>query len=287
MRAFDLIRPYVDGLRRVVDAGATGVDIVGLLRLPEGVTVVPADAEAVSPPGAGTLLYLETDTDASGVEAALGRLTPGAIALLLLGWEGEELLYHRLLDAVSAAQCQVLQYASLQDESRGGIVVARTDRMLAVRSAVGGPAPASADPGSPASPAMARRMASEYVFGEVLLRQRDERLNAHRERVDGLATDLRELTERLKAAETRLTAATDRAEEAERDLADTRARLEEPAEVGRLFIAAARDPGRRTLGIGRLMLRYWSTRPRPRAGRARHLAGSPPTRGRPGRAPTR
>jgi hypothetical protein len=282
MRAFDLIRPYVDGVQRVVDAGATGADLVGLLRLPEGVTVVPAAAEAGSPSGAGTLLYLQTDTDASGVEAALGTLSPGAIALLLFPWDGEELPYHRLLDAVSAAQCQVLQYASLHDESRAGLVVARTDRMLAVRSAVGSPAPASANPGSPASPAMARRMASEYVLGEVLLRQRDERLSVHRARVDGLATDLRELTERLEAAETLLTAATGRAEQAERELADARAGLEEPAEVGRLFIAAAKDPGRRTLG--RLMLRYWSTRPR--AGRARRLAGSPPTRGRRDRVPS-
>ena len=176
MRLVDLIRPYEDGLVKIVAETPEGIDVRRHVFLSDGVSFersAPGSA-ARTPRGTITITMLGPDPQVHGDPAAaaslLARLDTGARAIILFGWQPTELPYHRILDALTRHRCQVLQVAAVDDPIVvTAAMVERVDELLPPRSALGEPTTAAAAADLDKL-AIELRMANELAFGESVAR---------------------------------------------------------------------------------------------------------------------
>ena len=178
MRVVDLLRPYEDGLVRIVDETPETINIRRHIFASDDVAYERAgpDASGEVAPGTIVITVLGPDRqqhgDPEAISSVVSRLQPGARAIVLFGWEPIELPYHRILDTLTAHRCQVLQVAGVDLGSiRTAAVIERVDELQAPRNALGealSPA-AEADAGADRLP-MELRMANEFVFGDFAAR---------------------------------------------------------------------------------------------------------------------
>jgi hypothetical protein len=169
----DLLRPYLDGVDRVVDRTPASLDLRRHLLLPEGVAYDRSEAgpDGLEAAGPETLVLVALGPDAkvhgdpSVFGATLRGLGPGGRAAVLFGWDAAVLPYHRLLDPLTTGQVQVLQLAKLDDGHVPSIaVIERVDRLIPPRDATGRPiVPEPADDAGRL--ALGIRLANEYAFG--------------------------------------------------------------------------------------------------------------------------
>ena len=178
MRLIDLVRPYLDGLDRIVDRTPARIDLKRYLMLPDEIAYESdrSGAESVEGTGRGTLVLvsLGPDPEVSGdpdvVSATIRCLEPGGRAAILFGWDATNLPFHRILDPLTTASCQVLQVASLDYELiQTAAVIERVESLAPPRNAIGEPVvPEPAD--ELAALRLGIRLANEHAFGEFVAR---------------------------------------------------------------------------------------------------------------------
>lgn len=175
MRLVDLLRPYEDGLARIIDETPVGIDVRRHLFRSEAVDFERVEADATGRIAAGTMAITALGPDPrvhGDPEAAaelIGRLETGGRAIILFGWEPTELPYHRILDALTRHSCQVLQVAVVDLPSvMSGAVVERVEALLAPRNTIGEPVLAGVADADPL--AIELRMANELAFGAFVTR---------------------------------------------------------------------------------------------------------------------
>ncbi|MBA2314533.1 MAG: hypothetical protein H0V87_04020 [Chloroflexi bacterium] len=176
MRLRDLLHPHLDGISSVVECHAGSLTLEPYLQLPDGVAYArcapdaaperfPADQLPIGILGPDAGRHGDPD-DAIGL---IPRLPPGGRALILFGFPSATLPFHRLLDALSRASCQVLQLASLDyDHVYSGALVASTDRLQVPRDPLGDPI--ASDDGSGPQLGLELRIANEYIFTDFVSR---------------------------------------------------------------------------------------------------------------------
>ncbi|WDZ87816.1 hypothetical protein [Micromonospora cathayae] len=252
MRLHEIDTHLLDGVREIVDVTHEQVRLRRHLRAPEEVAYRRADLDAPDGPlGAGVLALALTGpnppghTDPSALVPLLGRLAPGARLLLLLGWPVAAIPYHRLLDPLGAARCQVVTAAPLDRVAIRGVHAALVvERVTSVTTPRPYLSPEDHSPRESADHTTALlRMANEYVLGDLVTRPARRRLAELDDRVAALTRELAERDEALRAAE--------------RDLAGARARLaalESPSAsaLGRLVLGRT---GRAGAGLRRVLER--------------------------------
>jgi hypothetical protein len=178
MRVVDLLRPYEDGLVRIVDETPETINIRRHIFASDDVAYERSgpDGSGEVAPGTIVITVLGPDRqqhgDPDAISSVVSRLQPGARAIVLFGWEPIELPYHRILDTLTAHRCQVLQVAGVDLGSiRTAAVIERVDELQAPRNALGEALStvAEADAGADRLP-MELRMANEFVFGDFAAR---------------------------------------------------------------------------------------------------------------------
>ena len=176
MRVVDLLRPYEDGLVRIVDETPDTINIRRHIFSSEDVAYERSGPDATGQVARGTIVITvlgpdrQQHGDPEAVSSVVGRLQPGARAVVLFGWEPIELPYHRILDTLTAHRCQVLQVAGVDLGSiRTAAVIERVDELQAPRNALGEPMIPATDAGADRLP-MELRMANEFVFGDFAAR---------------------------------------------------------------------------------------------------------------------
>jgi hypothetical protein len=261
MRVVDLIRPYQDGLARIIDETPPGVDIRRYLLPSDAISYEHRDGGATGPIPDDTLVLVvagpdaDQHADSDAVDALLGRLEVGARAILFLAWEPEEIPYHRFLDALTVRRCQVVQLATIDMSSiRSAAVVERVEEMQAPRG-VSGEVVAASPPDDEGRLGLELRLANEHRFSEFAARHLRATIRAagtgtavHRESTAYRIRLEREVKERdariakLKARVTELETSTS-------------------YKVGRTLIRSTRSPGA-FLRLPMDMYRLWRTRGR-------------------------
>jgi hypothetical protein len=228
VRLADFASAYFDGVARVTSAVPADVELRSLLRMPEGVERVesgPGEPLAVSGSTLG-VLALEREVDAPALASLLGQVGYGGVVFLLLGWPVLRLPWHGVLDAVVAADLQVVEVVTVAASRYPTVAALRRDRRLTVPPPYLGrghhlPAvlPVS---DQTADRRLALRMAGELAF--VGLRERrlrivaDEAGETLRQRIQELAAARQE----LEQAQTERAAEGDRAARAEGELGELR-----------------------------------------------------------------
>ncbi|MGW5466760.1 hypothetical protein [Streptomyces chartreusis] len=274
MRLTDLLHPHLDTVTTVVDATGGGLRLEPYLHLPPGVDLRD-DHERPVAEGELALLSYGPHAGPHGGEdalrAVLARMRPGARGLIVFGYGGSELPYHRLLDDLVGHRCQVLRAAPLDYvHLHAGAVIARTDELLPPHDFFGRPVPSDGY-------ATALRIADEYVFADLASRSLRARVidletaaeDAERTRgaagqdalADRLAAAVRE-KEQLAGA---LRAARDRV-----DVLQARVAMLEGStslRVGKALVSAARSPKRGAARLPGELYGLWRGR-RSTAGRA-------------------
>jgi hypothetical protein len=260
MRLQDVLQPYLDGVRLVVESHAGSVSMKPYLRLPEGVEYLRRTSsddaridDRVAEHGADHILELAIfgpDPIRHGQESdvleAIRRLQRGGRCVILCGYETDELPFHRLLDELTGARAQVVQMASLDyDHIHAAAIVTVPERLEVPRDPVGD-AFAPGDGRGPDDTAL-RRMANEFVFTDFVSRNlraqlyRGSRLPSHPsdQAMEQTAHDLALARAELERANAELEQAN---VESERALAEVRqAKAEEEqakAEIERLLADA-------------------------------------------------
>jgi hypothetical protein len=258
MRIVDLIRPYEDGLERILDEMPSTIDIRRHIFHSDKVAYErsePGSSDAV-PPGTIVITALGPDRQQHGEPTAaasvMGRLATGARAMVLFGWDPGDLPYHRLLDALTEHRCQVLQVAAIDLGTIGSAaVIERVDELKPPRNALGEETITTSDQDADRL-AMGLRLANEYVFGEFDRRNLratlgdtsrgvdQRRFNAYRAEAD---MQLKDRDKRIHALEAKV------------------ANLETSSslKVGRTLVGAARSP-RALVRLPVSLFRIWRTR---------------------------
>ncbi len=178
MRLVDLMRPYLDGLDRVVDRTPPTIDLRRYLLLPDGIAYERSgpspDGAAEAGPGTLVLAVTGPDPDVHGdpetVRATIAGLAPGGRAVILFGWDAATLPFHRVLDPLTSGRCQVLQVATLDYRLvPSAAVIEHVDRLAPPRNALG--EPVAAYPTDEAGRlTLGIRLANEHAFGEFVAR---------------------------------------------------------------------------------------------------------------------
>jgi len=170
MRIRDLLRPYEDGLVRILDETPPGIDVRRQLVMPEGIEYavgLPGSPDPVSP-GTVVLTLLGPDPRAHGdpgnAGKAIARLQPGARAMVLFAWPAGEVPYERILDELTDHACQALQVSPLDLGVVGiGAIVERVDDLQIPRDGQGEPLIVATGDG-PDRLAIGLRLANELAF---------------------------------------------------------------------------------------------------------------------------
>jgi hypothetical protein len=180
MRVVDLLRPYEDGLVRIVDETPETINIRRHIFSSDDVAYERSAPGASGEVAPGTIVITvlgpdrEQHGDPGAIAGVVSRLQPGARAIVLFGWEPIELPYHRILDTLTANRCQVLQVAGVDLGSiRTAAVIERVDELQAPRNALGEPLGSASDAdGGPGADRLALelRLANEFVFGDFAAR---------------------------------------------------------------------------------------------------------------------
>jgi hypothetical protein len=195
MRLNDVLRPYLDDIRIVVETHAGSISMKPYLHLPDGVEYVrrtsndDAGIDGRSADlGAGHILELAIfgpDPMRHGHESdvleVLRRLRRGGRCVILFGYETDELPFHRLLDALTAARAQVVQMSSLDYDHIHGAAIVTVPERLEIPRDPAGDAFASTDGRRP-NDAVLRRIANEFVFTDFV--SRNLRAQLYRKRRD-------------------------------------------------------------------------------------------------------
>jgi FkbM family methyltransferase len=245
---------YFDGVGEVIDVSPGQVDLRQHLRMPESIRHARRaveDAERLSPgPGAMLLSLVGANpgahTPPEALAPVLRRLTPGARALLLLGWPIEELPYHLLLGPLVDARCQVVEALAVERSSirevHCALVVECVDRLAPRRAyqldAPPGVAPDQQDAGDLAA---LLRLANEYMLSDLVARS--------------LRRGGAELKRQLAERDAQL-------REAERELAKSRKRLagmeaSATLRIGQAVVRGARHPARAIASVPLELARVW------------------------------
>ncbi len=163
----EFIRPRLQGIRRLVDAGAHLADPGNGLDLPAGIQVEVRDPSGLEPAslGAGDLLVLALGAGESGAELdsampALRALGPGSNFILILTGTALPVLDERVVEALVATRCQVVELAPVLDQGSWAIAAGQG------AGADGASADGEANPdgGGDAGIAEAIRLASRVAF---------------------------------------------------------------------------------------------------------------------------
>lgn len=257
MRLIDLLRPYLEGLERVVDRTPPSLDLRRYLLLPDGIDYERTSSTrepAAAGPGTLVLAVLGPDPDVHGdpetVRATIAALEPGGRAVILFGWDGATLPFHRILDPLSAAHCQVLQVAALDYERvPSAAVIEHVERLAPPRDALGEPVmePPTDDAGRLG---LGIRLANEHAFGDFAAR-------AWRSTAAGSGGDVpgERFTQEYVRTQRQLEANVQRLEaQLVRQEESTSMR------VGRTMVGAARSP-RAAVRLPLDLFRIWRKRP--------------------------
>ncbi len=243
MRLADLVRPYVEGRDRIVDATPTTFDLRADLFLTTPASYVRMDPAAAVDASFGddsvVLVMAGPDPDLHGDPDAattiLGRLGPSGRAVLLLAWGPVELPYRRLLPALAANGCQVRRIAGLDpSDIPSAAIVERVTGLVplldeAGRQLVGPPADDAA------RLELEIRLVNELAFGDFT----DRALRLAAAPIDSLrgqersALERRRLQRRMEAAEVTI-------EQLEAKIAALEGSTS--LEVGRVVVGATRSP---------------------------------------------
>lgn len=277
MRIVDLIHPHLGSINAVLDSSPGSIPLRSYFGLPEDVSyeqVAPEALDAGAPLGVEQLLVAlggpdrERHHPLDRALAPLAAVPVGGRAVLLFGWDGDELPATRVLAALSQyglqlRRLQPLQYVYI----RCGAVVERADAPLPLipylqREYEDGPRPDE-------TPTALRVLNEHQVlsYRNRLLRarldraerQRDGALDgpASRERVDALEAERQQLESSRQRAEAELRRARMRIESLERSTA---------YQVGRTLTTAAKQPGRGAVRLPKRLWELYQLRGRPSAG---------------------
>jgi hypothetical protein len=183
MRLQDVVAPYLDGVSVVVESHKGSLSMEPYLGLPAGVRYErrPSGGNAdlaTEPSGlvggrALELAMFGPDLDRHGPEvdalATIRNLRPGGRCLVLIGYETHAMPFHRLLDALTAAQAQVVQITALEyTHIHAAAMVTATARLAIPRDPVG--EPLSAELVSGGENQVLRRIANEFEFTDFVFR---------------------------------------------------------------------------------------------------------------------
>ncbi|GIG00403.1 FkbM family methyltransferase [Catellatospora citrea] len=114
------------GVAEVLDTTGVGLDIA----LPNGVDLRRCDRATIADVGAATALMVlaspntHTHGGRTDVEGLLRRLPPGGWAILLLGWNAEDLPGHWLVDLLQELSCRIVQVVRAEFDAVSGIETA-------------------------------------------------------------------------------------------------------------------------------------------------------------------
>lgn len=257
--------PLVGDLKSVVEVSGSGEALRELLRAPASAAYrqyVP-DGEKMD---AGTVVVAflgpkpETQIDAEAIAPALRELPVGGRALLLLGWSVAELPYHRLLDELVTAGCQVLQVVPLDKVSRHGahcaVVAARVDRLAPFRAHLTD-TPVVVEGDAPDLRALLR-LTGEYVFEDLISRPMRRKLVEAADRVREQDQRIRQLEKDLVSRDAAVAAAEGRVAKVRKELADLRASTS--FRVGTTVVQGARRPTRAIVSVPVGLVRIWRKR---------------------------
>ncbi|MEU8608106.1 hypothetical protein AB0C29_08900 [Actinoplanes sp. NPDC048791] len=256
--------PLVGDVTTVVEVSENGQALRELLRAPaETYRAYVPDGEKMD---AGTVVTAflgpkpEAHVDVETVAPALRELPVGGRALLLLGWPVPDLPYHRLLDELVAAGCQVLQVVPLDKVSRHGahcaVVAARVDRLVPLRTHLTD-TPVVFDGESPDLRALLR-LTGEYVFQDLLSRPLRSQLADAADRIKAQDQRIRQLEKDVAARDATIAKAESRLARARNDIADLRAST--PFRVGTTVVQGARRPTRGIVSVPVGLVRIWRKR---------------------------
>ena len=241
MRLVDLIRPFEEGLERIVDETPPTIDIRRHIFASDTIGYEqsgPGSSDAV-PRGTMIITVLGPDREQHGdpgmPASVMGRLESGARAIILFGWQPGDLPYHRLLDPLIEHRCQVLHVAALDLGTIGSAaVIERVEELQPPRNALAEPTIVDPDQESDRL-AMRLRLANEYVFGDFDRRHLratmvdaprgvdQRRFEMYRTKTDG---ELKDRDKRIRDLETKLA-----------DLQTSTS-----LKVGRTLVGAAKSP---------------------------------------------
>lgn len=198
--------PLFGEMTTVVEVGPGLESVRPLLRTPDTVTHRGYDAEADKLDGDTVVVAFigpnpEKQVDAEVLTPALRDLPVGGRAVLLLGWPTAEVPYHRLLDVLVDAGCQVLQIVPLDKIARHGaycaVLAARVDRLAPLRTHLADN-PIELHGEEPTLRGLLR-LTGEYSFGDLLARPARIRLADQQDRITAQDKRIRELEKELKA----------------------------------------------------------------------------------------
>ncbi|OJF09470.1 hypothetical protein [Couchioplanes caeruleus] len=257
--------PLVGDAKTVVEVSDSGETLKELLRAPASSAYrkyVPGGEKM--DPDTVVVAFVgprpETHVDAETVAPALRELPVGGRALLLLGWAVPDLPYHRLLDELVTAGCQVLQVVPLDKVSRHGahcaVLAARVDRLAPLRTHLSD-TPVALDEETPDLRALLR-LTGEYVFGDLLSRPLRRKLAETADRVKEQDERIRHLEKEIKARDAAVTAAESRVARARKEAADLRASTS--FRVGATVVQGARRPTRAIVSVPVGLVRIWRKR---------------------------
>jgi FkbM family methyltransferase len=283
---------YLTGVEDVVDVSKGQVDLRQHLQVADTIPYhqyAVEDAEKIAPgPGSALLSLVGPDANAhigpDELAPVLRRLTPGARAILLVGWPVEELPYHLLLGPLVDAHCQVVEAVATERASirdvHAALIVECVDRLAPLRSYLldARPGEKAAATDGPGELRTLLRLANEYVLADLVarpLRRRlielDRRAAELDERGAELKRQLAERDSRLRDAEKKLAASTKRL-----------AALEGSTtyKVGQAFVRGAKRPTRAVVSVPADLVRLWRSHKRrpssPAPAPARPVAPPPP-----------
>lgn len=272
MLIHELLPLVGDGVREVVDVTPEPARVGRRLRAPEGVRrqVLGLDEAAELEPGPDHVVVAllgpdpEVHSDPGALAPVLGRLRPGAHAVLLLAWPIAELPYHLLLEPLVNGSCQVIEAVGLQRVDGQGphcaLVVRCVDAVTAPRAYlmdIRPERPAPVDPGRDERRVMLR-VANEYVLADFVARPM-------RQRLIELERQVRDLDQVLASRYADLSKAGRQVTQLRTQLAKARAQaaaLKDSVsfQLGRVIADGARRPGRSLLTAPRDLTRVWRAR---------------------------
>jgi hypothetical protein len=247
----DLLRPRLAEVSHVVACFGEPADIERLTALPDRVALTCLTEAPLQPLRDDELLLVlhEASDPLASLTATLGALTERTTALLLLRWRLLDLPWPAIVDAVSAAGCQVVDVSSIASQKYPLCAVVRRPASLMVPA--GQPVthverPADSDV---SAMSLSRRLASELVF--VHLRERELRAAVDRLHMEVAAlkrTHAAAAEEAARRAAQNAAAVTATAARAEQRVAELteeldRLRASPTMAVGRAVVDARRPAG--------------------------------------------
>lgn len=266
--------PLFEDVTTIVEVSESGEALRESLRAPEETAYRAYTTGEKLDTGTLLVAFLGPDpaahVDAETVAPALRELPVGGRALLLLGWPVPALPYHRVLDELLAAGCQVLQVIPLDNASGNrphcAVVAARVDRLAPLRTHLSDD-PIVVDGDAPDLRALLR-LTGEKVFSDLLDRPLRQKLAETADRVAEQKKRIQELEKDLAARDTTIAKAEQKIAKMESRLADarndiTRLRASTAFRVGTTVVQGARRPGKAIVSVPVGLVRIWRKRGTP------------------------